>query len=213
MDYFITFSAPMIRAILEGRKTQTRLVAMQQPAGRLQGILTDTNEAMFGESDLIRNCDLAPLKYRAGDRLWVREAHYLTDDGESEYPVFAADQGDVDEHLANMQTTMASWPDIDWSKHLRLRPSIHMPRWASRLTLVVDDVRVQRLQDISEADAIAEGCPGFVSHDGEYGEPPREDFHDLWNSIHGPDAWVANPWVVALTFTPNHTNIDQMGGE
>lgn len=122
MDYFITFSAPMIRAILEGRKTQTRLVAMQQPAGRLQGILTDTNEAMFGESDLIRNCDLAPLKYRAGDRLWVREAHYLTDDGESEYPVFAADQGDVDEHLANMQTTMASWPDIDWSKHLRLRP-------------------------------------------------------------------------------------------
>ncbi|GHE88567.1 phage-like protein [Aliiroseovarius zhejiangensis] len=238
-DRPIIFSAPMIRAILEGRKTQTRRVMTlsntlmngdawstydREQTWDWVGAWVDPGPSpagnpgpylklpfLAGDDATLSGCVMRVYpKIQPGTRLWVREAHYLTDDGESEYAVYAADQGDVDEHLANMQATMASWPNIDWSKHLRLRPSIHMPRWASRLTLVVDDVRVQRLQDISEADAIAEGCPGFVSHDGEYGEPPREDFHDLWNSINGPDAWDANPWVFALTFTPHNTNIDQM---
>lgn len=101
---------------------------------------------------------------------------------------------------------------------LRIRPSIHMPRWASRLTLTVTDVRVERLQDISEADAIAEGCPvstmpGTIGHPlcpvgfNEMGTPIYW-FRELWNSINGPDAWDANPWVVALTFDVARRNID-----
>lgn len=82
------------------------------------------------------------------------------------------------------------------------------PRWASRLTLIVADVRVQRVQDISEEDARAEGCRGFVSRDGEDGLSPREEYCDFWGSQHGPDAWARNPWVLALTFRPIPRNID-----
>ena len=85
---------------------------------------------------------------------------------------------------------------------------IHMPRWASRLTLVVTDVRVQRLHSINEADAIREG----VTLIEESLENPRDAFVLLWNSIHGPEAWALNPWVAALTFTVHRCNIDQMPG-
>jgi hypothetical protein len=128
------------------------------------------------------------------------------------------------------------------------RPSIHMPRWASRLTLTVTGVRVQRLQEISEADARSEGaswrlgCSGFLGKDAGWsmdwsrvgemsafahrkpGGPAkapltekdislpdaRMAFASYWNSLHGPDAWDANPWVVALTFTVQRGNIDQI---
>ena len=93
----------------------------------------------------------------------------------------------------------------------RWRPSIHMPRSASRLTLTVTEVRVQRLQDISEEDARAEGIEGeFLPWPQGYWTY-RPYFAELWNSLHGPDAWDANPWVVALSFTVQHGNIDQIG--
>lgn len=102
-----------------------------------------------------------------------------------------------------------------------------MPRWASRITLIVTDVRVERLQNISEADAIAEGvdterCCGVPSDScgthlgGCCGQPeavePVEAYSDLWDEINGPGAWDANPWVAAYTFTVHHQNIDQIGG-
>jgi hypothetical protein len=80
-----------------------------------------------------------------------------------------------------------------------------MPRWASRLTLTVTNVRVQRLQDISVDDAIAEGRP----QGGEF-LSARRWFHQLWNSLHGPEAWDANPWVVCLSFQTHRKNIDEM---
>lgn len=232
-DRPIIFSAPMVRALLESRKTQTRRVLKPQPIARdvrFNGFFGVTTLASFTlcHDGGANETQGVKVPYAPGDRLYVREAHYLTDDGECEYAVFAADQGDVDEHLANMQTTMASHPSIDWSKHLRLRPSIHMPRWASRLTLTVTDVRVQRLQEISEADAKAEGVErlhgGYHDDDDVYlnylrqsdgfggSGAARASFRTLWNSLHGSDAWAANPWVVAVSFTVQRGNIDQIGG-
>jgi len=229
-DRPILFSAPMVQAILREirapgtGKTQTRRVLKTQSVdgysangnlveyekGLKHGLefthivhgLWDPNSNPNGKSAWY-----VPVPFRTGQRLWVREAHYLTDDGENGYAVFAAEQGDVDEHLANMQTTMASHPSIDWSKHLRLRPSIHMPRWASRITLEVTDVRVQRLQEISEADAVAEGVEWIREHDRD----ASDAFSRLWDSLNAERApWASNPWVVAISFKPHLCNIDQM---
>ena len=91
-----------------------------------------------------------------------------------------------------------------------------MPRAFSRILLEIVAVRVERLQDISEADAIAEGCDAVLAltikrPNGAHPGNPRECYCDLWNSLHGPGAWDANPWVVALTFTVQRGNIDQIG--
>lgn len=230
-DRPIIFSAPMVRALLDGRKTQTRRVVKDRGARPeyCGGRCDDRNDpSNWGWEDhergewvtLDRFRSYRFVPYAPGDRLWVREAHYLTDDGESEYAVFASDQRDVDEHFANMQTLMARHQAIDWSKHLRRRPSIHMPRWASRLTLIVTDVRVQRLQQISETDAEAEGV---FRHVAEYsldkvfrsdrGAIAIQYFTNLWNSLYGPDAWAANPWVAAISFDVKRANIDQIGGD
>jgi hypothetical protein len=83
-------------------------------------------------------------------------------------------------------------------KEINWRPSIHMPRWASRITLLVTGVRVERLQDISEADALAEGVPNSLHLPG--GRFARENFAHLWWTIHGDGAWEANPWVWAVEF-------------
>lgn len=201
-DKPIIFSAPMVRALLDGRKTQTRRV-LKPPYGTLE---------------YLRDGTWRPIctKFFKGDRLYVREAHYITDDGDSGYAAFAEDQEGVAAHFAEMQTLMASYPNIDWSKHLRLRPSIHMPRWASRLTLIVTDVRVQRLHEISEADAVAEGIDRHGDRFSGYGKASDQwmgaidSFASLWISIHGTEAWDANPWVCAITFTAHRCNIDQM---
>lgn len=165
-DRPILFSAPMVRALLEGRKTQTRRV--------FKGIEQQTNGNwhIFGgllnvaEEDVPKHApDYVPIE--PGDRLWVREAHYLTDDGDEEFAVYAVDDAAVAEHKAEMERLTGQISPEIIKRHTRLRPGIHMPRWASRLTLTVTDVRVERLQDISEADAIAEGatsrprCSGF----------------------------------------------------
>lgn len=229
----------MVRALLDGRKTQTRREIKNVPEMPKPNC-HPSHTAKHDLPYLDAYCGQRPteknprgmghdwhwwqvddrlglvafrLPYAPGDRLWVREAHYLTDDGTSEYAIFAEDAAGVADHFREIEDLGLRHPSIDWSKHLRLRPSVHMPRWASRLTLTVTDVRVQRLQDISEADAIAEGCRGFVSTDGQDGTSPREEFQDLWNTIHGPDAWSANPWVAAYTFTVQRGNIDEMGDD
>lgn len=216
-DRPILFSAPMVRALLDGRKTQTRRVLKRHPLHK-----PEPHTIGYSDGELICRWKSgiwhdvkSPIAI--GDRLWVRENHYLTDDGESEYAVYAANAGDVDDHLENMQTTMTSHPSIDWSRHIKLRPSIHMPRWASRLTLVVTDVRVERLQDISAEDVIAEGveCETCIAMNQSAchrrGCPASLlAFRSLWTDINGPDAWDANPWVAAYTFTVHKCNIDQM---
>lgn len=211
-DRPILFSAPMVRGLLDGRKTQTRRILKPQPGpwkyhyGEGGGCQSDWNwSTCWQDIDdgsrqfvLRGNCGFVEdyfqkLPYAPGDRLWVREAHAI--DGER---VFC--RLDHDEATGRGPRVDARW-----------RSSTQMPRWASRLTLIVTDVRVQRLQEISEEDAKAEGVrrPFKILDD----DPSThvDAFGDLWNSIHGPDAWGENPWVVALTFDVIQKNIDEVG--
>ncbi len=205
-DRLIIFSAPMVRALLDGRKTQTRRVLKKptwaQDAGWPERIMDECGlDGRLSWFDRNTGC-LAELPIpQPGDRLYVREAwaplSALThnDPGPTALAAngfYRADESTIDGEIS------------------RWRPSIHMPRWASRLTLHVTDVRVQRLQEISEDDAVAEGCPAQTD-DELAGMEARGWFRDLWNSIYGPDAWDANPWVAAITFDVKRGNIDSAG--
>ncbi len=223
-DRPIIFSAPMVRAMLDERKTQTRRVLKPQPeyiesSGRWKWSLPpETRRNVTGGSVATGSREFweyAPngsFPYAVGDRLWVREAFI----GPYAY--------EVNKYPPRDWGNKAIWFPADGpvpEKHAgqfwhRARPSIHMPRWASRLTLTVTEVRVQRLQDISEADAVAEGCDAVLAltikrPNGAHPGNPRECYCDLWNSLHGPGAWDANPWVVAVTFTVQRGNIDKIG--
>jgi hypothetical protein len=211
-DRPIIFSGPMVRALLDGRKTQTRRILKPQPVHDA-AFVTLVPDGRWVSSDVWGYGYLIDVPYSYGDRLWVREALDLGDRGcPIGHATYEADDADVDLR-----------PDgaAVWAGGYKRRkvPSIHMPRWASRLTLTVADVRVQRLHYISEEDAVAEGVESGITSRGRmwkaYGEPPnswvesaRLSFARLWESIHGPGAWGANPWVVALTFTVEKRNID-----
>lgn len=215
-DRPILFSAPMIRALLDGRKTQTRRILKPQPTINSAGLLVWDHGADFiqGTPDDIA----AGQRVKVGDRLWVRETWQGLTCGDfrptkhepCEVRYFATDP------CADLDGEARGYP---W------RPSIFMPRFASRLTLIVTEVCVERLQDCSEADAIAEGAPLDPDHhdttqDGSNQHMVRVNawtrispvawYHRLWNEINGHGAWEANPWVVAYTFTVERKNIDEV---
>lgn len=226
-DRPIIFSAPMVRALLDGRKSQTRRVLRKPSWAQSKG----WPEGVMNEQDLDGTlswfCEktgcLARLPIpQPRDRLYVREA--FNQSGLA-WPSLGKGLG----RLHYRADPDHGWQDY-WGKW---RPSIHMPRWASRLTLTVTDVRMQRLQEISETDAKDEGLAtvtkdgnlwkwGIADSDGlpgnddhgwhwrEWEVDPRAAFKRLWNSLHGPDAWDANPWVVAVSFQTHRCNIDQM---
>jgi len=211
-DRPILFSTSMIRALLDGRKTMTRRIIKKQAA--LDAI------AVFGPDFLLKpgNSDL--LKYSIGDRLWVRErltqrqmTNFLTGDPTSAIvAAYVADDADVVNHYG--------FNICPWWDHPGKLSSIYMPRWASRFTLTVSGVKVEHLQDISEADAIAEGIkknafgtyPVIDEDAGLTGlsQTPRGAFGMLWESINGPSSWSDNPWVAAYSFDVHPTNIDSM---
>lgn len=202
----ILFSAPMVRAILEGRKTVTRRVVK---AGI--DLLTC---APIPAWEAFWNCHPCPYG-QPGDRLWVREAW-------SHVPSTAYRCSDGVQQIEDPTSDgMAAVYHADWTRSSpgRWRPSIHMPRWASRITLEVTSVRVERLQDISEDQAAAEGVHrvsvGSGYQDRFSAEPmtwadavetdaghedARLAFRDLWESINGAGSWNANPWVWAVAF-------------
>jgi hypothetical protein len=228
-DKPILFSAPMIRALLDGRKTMTRRVLKPQPPqecsirymlGQERWLPLDQQtplrhhwEAWWGALYLARPAKAlagsftAKMKYAPGDRLWVRESFnfaYRLDDGEmpigDENVYYMADGQPFDRYMC---------PKTDeWLDGLPWKPSIHMPRTVSRLTLIVESVKVERLQDINRGDAMEEGCP-FANM--QAGPNPCDWFRDLWNGINGPDAWDANPWVAAIAFSVVKANIDSIG--
>jgi len=206
-EHPILFSGSMVRAILDGRKTQTRrAVKMQPPAGTHEVITYHhpdprTHYWAFDDRSLL---DWAvPCPYgEVGDRLYVRETWQHSNHPFGPYDedcavFYRADYLD-DPHGPDGEKS----PD---GKYRDWRPSIHMPRAASRLTLEIAGVRVERLNDCSEADARSEGVTIESHHKTGYcsgaDRPPSlRAFRDLWDSINGAGAWAANPWVWVVEF-------------
>ncbi|MBB5741072.1 hypothetical protein [Brevundimonas aurantiaca] len=191
----ILFSGPMVRALLDGTKAQTRRVVKSRALEWLA-------DAGFGPGFVADPANgLCPYS-APGDRLWVREMHAIVP--RTAYAMSEGVQQTLkpgDDHDAAVYA--AAW---ERSRPGRWRPSIHMPRWASRLTLEITEVRVERLQDISEADAMAEGaspCANGVWFDGKpefAGCDARGAYYSLWEHINGAGSWDANPWVWAVSF-------------
>jgi len=189
-DRPIIFSAPMVLALIAGRKTQTRRLATSP----------------------LRRCEV-------GDRLYAREAFgvasIFTDVVEVRYQ--ASERGCYTDFVEQVPVAAATGAKVTWPKY---RPSIHRPRWASRLTLIIEAVRAEPLQAISEADAVAEGIE-FVTEtsSGRFyrnyrgGDCPMMawgSYRSLWESLHGEESWAENPDVVALSFRVVRENIDRI---
>ena len=210
----ILFSAPMIRAILADRKTQTRRV-MKCRNSLVDGVSISSETWDYYKFDFANAwvdpgpspagnegpylkafaCDesvrrIYPRAWR-GDVLWVRETFSY----ERRYPTGTG--------AAIWRWADGNPTDGDWTKP---KPSIHMPRWASRITLKITDVRVERLQEISDDDCEAEGIKqrwtcinpgtGTYAHDNDV----RDDYRKLWSDINGAYSWTANPWVWVVSF-------------
>ncbi len=234
----ILFSGPMVRAILAGSKTQTRRIMKHPPRKVMVGGVVPAlavPKRRGDESWLWPNAReqvLAMCPHGApGDRLWVREAwrigswddgcgfwldycdgprkERLETDEDTAYRYIKQIREDLErKNIQPTNGTMYEWEPGE--SPLRWRPSIHMPRWASRITLEITGVRVERLGDITEADAMNEGVERTVTGDGwrHYHADPsfeavglhpmpdaRKSFLTLWNSLHGHGAWTENPWV------------------
>ena len=215
----ILFSGPMVRAILDGSKTQTR---------RLQGLnlinecpcdweFSGQVDDEFGwcfnqisKSNAPNECQGLAIKCPygvVGDRLWVKETWGVLDHAEHDVAYKA------DRHIQRFLDGIpgAAWFEADWRKVIntkkdRWRPSIFMPHWASRITLEITELRVQRLQDISEDDARAEGvAQGFLfptdPMTASVTPSFRKEFARAWESInHKKHPWESNPWVWAISF-------------
>lgn len=192
----IIFNAHSVQAILAGEKTQTRRVVKPQPAGNDFGKAFGYPPGSYTDN----SGDLWPCPYGApGDRLWVREAWADLRGMGFGYNV---------EYKANGLTADGN-EDSDVKRiredyGVRYRSPIFMPRWASRINLLVTAVRVERLQDITEADAIAEGVQAPVTGSSEWGEPAEAvyEFMRLWDAMHAKRgySWESNPYVWAVTF-------------
>ena len=205
----ILFSGAMVRAILSGAKTQTRRIVKPQPVKVTRGsvicglpvpVHPDDYAWPDGPGCVTVSCkpngptgwaeEHSPYG-QPGDRLWVREAFCTDVRRAPDLPqiVYAADYA-------------SERPRIRW------RPSIHMPRWASRITLEITSMRVERLNDINEADAIAEGVTAvssggvtlFTTTGVNCFQTAKDAYAALWESINGPGSWDANPWVWVVEF-------------
>lgn len=174
-EHPILFSGDMVRAILAGNKTQTRRVMKPQSRG-----IAYIRGSRGGQCERVA-CPHGVF----GDHLWVREAHY----------VWNAGYKDGSGRRIDYRATEPDSPCGRWT------PSIHMPRWASRITLEITDVRVERLQSINDDDALAEGI--YPTKTGIYPGSPRAAFRGLWDSLNAKRngcSWDQNPYVWVISF-------------
>jgi hypothetical protein len=186
----ILFSGPMVRAILDGRKSMTRRLIRPQPEFPCYypGTDPDSFDPFFSCPEHFRKEGHQYSSYKVGMKLWVKETFHCDDPSVSQD--IMSQRGGV------YYRTTESHPEIfpKWT------PSIFMPRWASRIDLEITDVKVERLQEISEADSHREGCVDIE----RFGESPfrsaKQGFRDLWNSINKKHPWALNPWVWVISF-------------
>jgi len=215
-DKPILFSGEMVRAIIEGRKSQTRRVLKPQPkplpnAGPFYRPSPDVSPrewvCLLGD---YQHC-FASTAYAPGDRLWVRETHAIVP-----RTAYRMSEG-VQQTLRPNDHHDAAIYRQGWErcKPGPWKPSIFMPRWASRLTLTVTDVKVERVQDISEEDAEAEGWPAPEDRASDGVAEIRDAypigwFAHLWDSLNKKRGfgWEKNPWVAAISFEVHRCNID-----
>lgn len=223
----ILFSGHMVRALLDGSKTQTRrvgkiqsldFVGLKAEAVRHATLgyqIQATYDAYPGRGTARHAICACPFG-QPGDQLWVRETWNWFDpdsiptDRAGPRAIFTGNQGNRSIPWVAAYAADGHLPYPGYEGRDHWRPSIHMPRWASRITLEITGVRVERLQDISEADAMAEGCT--KNHNGYYWGGPhavsgrkqmataKSAYRDLWESINGPSSWDVNPWVWVLEF-------------
>lgn len=228
-DIPIIFSGPMVRALLDGRKTMTRRLAWLEPRNPSSGRIKDSYQRPSRWQDI-----------EPGDRLWVREAFVVESsyDVDIDYKPPFSDGRPVDyrqcddrghywcqPHYRATDTAPALTCDRHDGPCCHWRPAFHMPRWASRLTLIVTATKIEPLLDITEDDARAEGCTGWsnfapgpkrdigdgrtVQLTGEMVSPVGE-FQMLWARLHPKWDGFSSPEVVALTFTVHRQNIDTL---
>ena len=227
------FNGEMVRAILDGRKTQTRRIMKVQPSDGFHpthnGYDLDLNAHWYTPGVVDKNGYLQPAKKEVfgvadenegytcpfgavGDRIWVRETFQGPLIPEDELSEFLGANPDKFESPAYCEYASDGGPrpeyvDADDNTRHGWRPAIHMPRWASRLTLEIIGVRVERLNSISQEDAQAEGME-LTGWRPTYSDPdsggevwtPYDNFAQLWESIYGEESWKANPWVWVIEF-------------
>ncbi|HZP87542.1 MAG TPA: hypothetical protein VFB54_12040 [Burkholderiales bacterium] len=220
----ILMSAPMVRALLAGTKSQTRRALKYQPIDIIPMPKAPDREWVILEQrepepkgKLIRCRFGVP-----GDLLWVRESwqHAPQKYCSCPQPSEASPCDDWSEGTGCQSNRGEVIYAADGVTAPRWRPSIHMPRRVSRLTLTITSVRVERLQDISEADAKAEGIERCEGEDGWklYGPlgraikclDARSSYRSLWEEINGKGSWAANPWVWVIAFRPELRNVDEV---
>jgi hypothetical protein len=194
----ILFNSTMVSATLTDTKTQTRRAMRDQPCELLDYNRGHLSIRVRGGVYQAFNPQIPPVRCpygQPGDRLWVRETWMDLEGTGVEHRDY---NGKRARYAYRAETPPGSYGDKcrrDFG--LKWRPSIFMPRTASRITLEVTEVRVERLQDISRGDAMAEGCP-FPNM--AVGPDPRGWYANLWESINGAGEWGANPWVWVVSF-------------
>jgi len=212
MERPILFSGEMVRAILEGRKTQTRRIVknLVNTVVGTEYSFHETKDGIWevgfdygnGMGDFLRyiNCPYG----KPGDRLWVRETWVFRGTDMSRLGRSHLHQDVVVQYPANKWNEIIEIDCLEAEKWMKRgnknHSSIHMPRWASRILLEVVSVRVERLKEISLADINAEGTPYTLHRDKRPYGSRREHFQRLWDSINGNHQWVFNPWVWVIEF-------------
>jgi len=217
------FNADMVRAVLDGRKTQTRRMLTPHhlkmiDAAARAGECYPLESGIQHANSLSYYREWCPFG-AVGDHLWVKEtwsvvSHAFNDDGlmidyVPDRPAKAVlekpfGRGYYSGHAIYAADGSFTWGDDDGcvDGHSCWKPSIHMPRWASRIMLEITGVRVERLTALSDDCARNEGCPAQLPHNPDDKDQARTWFRGLWSEIYGEESWQANPWVWVIEFKP-----------
>lgn len=221
----ILMQGPLVIQSLEGKKTNTRRILKPQPfRDGDDGTLVWKEGRVLTPDRVAQNCPYG----KPGDLLWVRENWKPDTDGDVSCISYEADKSSI--HIENTQEAANRWLEArrteeqyPYLRPTRWRPSIHMPRWASRLTLEIENVSIEQLQEITNSDALREGvefrdgCYGVWRPNGTMvcggGDDAIDAFRCLWININGTGSWDKNPWVWVVRYKAHKKNVDKLLSE